>query len=97
VLFDPEQVPEPAAEPNEQQLLDEIEEQQLLSSLLQEQLQKLPDETRRLLEMKHHEGKTCEQIATATGRPVGTIKSLLARTYKSLRDAMSGSGKAGVR
>jgi DNA-directed RNA polymerase specialized sigma24 family protein len=42
-----------------------------------------------LLELKHREGKTCEEIAAETGRPVGTIKSLLARTYKALRQAMT--------
>ncbi len=96
VLFDPDQAPEVAEQPGEQQLLEEVEEQQLLSSLLQEQLQKLPDETRRILEMKHQEGKTCEQIAAATGRPSGTIKSMLARTYRSLREALSAAGKEGV-
>jgi DNA-directed RNA polymerase specialized sigma24 family protein len=40
--------------------------------------------------MKHEDGKTCEEIAVETGRPVGTIKSLLARTYKALREELGG-------
>ena len=62
-------------------------------SRVQRQVAMLSEETRQLLEWKHRDGKSCEQIAAATGRPVGTIKSLLARTYKSLRIALTGRGE----
>jgi DNA-directed RNA polymerase specialized sigma24 family protein len=42
--------------------------------------------------MKHREGKSCDEIAAATGRPVGTVKSLLSRTYKVLRERLRGVG-----
>jgi DNA-directed RNA polymerase specialized sigma24 family protein len=49
----------------------------------------LPEEARRLVDMKHRGAKTCEQIARETGKPVGTVKSLLSRTYKLLRERLS--------
>jgi len=88
-LFDPNEAPVQAAAPTDQAMFEELEEQQVLQAQLERLLQDLPDETRRLLEMKHRDGKTCEQIAAETGRPVGTIKSLLARTYQALRHALA--------
>jgi RNA polymerase sigma-70 factor (ECF subfamily) len=88
VLFDPGQAPEPVVEVTEQQLREEHEEQQRIMADLDQHLQTLSPEVRQMLEWKHKDGKTCEEIAQATGRPVGTIKSLLARTYKALREAM---------
>jgi RNA polymerase sigma-70 factor, ECF subfamily len=89
VLFDPAEAPERTAAPSEQALLEEQEEQQTQMAQLESHLQNLPKETRHLLELKHKEGKTCEQIAIATGKPVGTVKSLLARTYKLLRSSLA--------
>jgi RNA polymerase sigma-70 factor (ECF subfamily) len=74
---------------------EELEEQQKLLAALDAGLAELPPEARRLVEMKHREGKTCDQIAAATGRPVGTIKSLLSRTYKTLRDRLRPVGEFG--
>jgi RNA polymerase sigma-70 factor (ECF subfamily) len=95
VLFAPDQAPDLAAGPSEQALWEELEEQQQEMARLQTELQKLPEETQRLLHWKHQDGKTCAEIAAATGRPVGTIKSLLARTYQGLRQALAApSGEA---
>jgi DNA-directed RNA polymerase specialized sigma24 family protein len=58
---------------------------------LDTQIRCLPLDIRRILELKHRDGKTCEQIAVDMGRPVGTIKSLLARTYKALRETIGAS------
>jgi RNA polymerase sigma-70 factor (ECF subfamily) len=91
VLFSPDEASEPAA-PSEQALREEQEELECQMSRLRGHLQQLPEETRRLLAMKHEEGKTCHEIAIATGRPVGTVKSLLARTYRWLREAMTAPG-----
>jgi len=88
-LFDPNEAPDLATKPSDQTLLEELEEQQKQTALLDLQMKSLPDDVRQLLEWKHRDGKTCEEIAIQTGRPVGTIKSLLARTYKSLRVALS--------
>jgi RNA polymerase sigma-70 factor (ECF subfamily) len=74
-------------------LLEEQEEQRRRLSALEAGLAELPEETRRLLEAKHHQGKTCEQIAAETGRPVGTVKSLLSRAYKALRARLTPAGE----
>jgi RNA polymerase sigma-70 factor, ECF subfamily len=89
VLFDPDQAPELPAAVSEQTLREEREEQQKLLASLDAALHHLPEDTRRLLELKHRDGKTCEQIAGELGRPVGTVKSLLARTYKQLRSRLA--------
>jgi RNA polymerase sigma-70 factor, ECF subfamily len=86
----------PATEPPDMAVVpfaavEELEEQQRLLSKLDASLATLPDETRELLRMKHQEGKTCDQIAVELGRPVGTIKSQLARAYQSLRVHLKGS------
>jgi RNA polymerase sigma-70 factor (ECF subfamily) len=94
-LFDPGEAPEPIAGPSDQALLEELEEHQMQMTRLEQHLQALPVDTRQLLELKHRDGKTCEQIAAQTGRPVGTVKSVLARTYQALRQAMApGPGEA---
>src|SRR4051812_44349932 len=65
--------------------LEEVEEQERLQRRLAAGLTELSEDVRELLKRKHQDGLTCEEIATATGRPVGTIKSLLSRAYKALR------------
>jgi RNA polymerase sigma-70 factor (ECF subfamily) len=93
VLFVGDEVPEPSVSDNTL-TLDEAEEQQKWLDRLEVGLAGLPPETRDLLDRKHRHGQTCEQIAAATGRPVGTVKSLLARTYKQLRERLAPSGEA---
>ncbi len=88
-LFDTNEAPDLPAAVSEQTLSEEREEQQKMLGALDAVLEQLPDDTRRLLELKHRDGKTCEQIAGELGRPVGTIKSLLARTYKLLRSRLA--------
>src|SRR5262245_26461075 len=95
VLFDPGAPPgQPAVEP-ELTAREEQEETQHLLKLLDVELAGLPEETRELLKMKHQGGLTCEQIAAELGRPVGTIKSLLSRTYRLLRDRLRPAGEDG--
>jgi RNA polymerase sigma-70 factor, ECF subfamily len=85
----------PATEPPEAasvpflSLAEELEEQRRLQASLEDGLAGLPEETRKLLHLKHRQGKTCEQIAAELGQPVGTIKSQLSRAYKTLRARMS--------
>jgi RNA polymerase sigma-70 factor (ECF subfamily) len=64
---------------------EDWEEQQKRLAVLERGLADLPEETRTLLDLKHRQGKTCEQIAQEVGRPAGTVKSLLSRAYKTLR------------
>jgi len=93
VLFDPDAPPTTPSTPSEVDEYAEIEEQQRLLAALDAGLAALPDDQRRLLEMKHRRGLTCEQIAAELGRPVGTIKSLLSRTYKLLRERLTPAGR----
>jgi RNA polymerase sigma-70 factor (ECF subfamily) len=75
-------------------LEEELEEQKKTMDRLETGLAELNEETRALLDMKHRQGKTCEQIAVSLGKPVGTIKSLLSRAYKTLRGCLSPEGGA---
>ncbi len=86
---DPHQAEEVVA-PSELTLLEEREEAEAQNRRLRESLAELPAETRQMLQLKHGDGKTCEEIAQTLGRPVGTIKSVLARTYKALRVRLGG-------
>src|SRR5262249_43829494 len=95
VLFDPHEAPDLAAPPSEQELHEELEEQQRRLATLEAELAALPHESRVVLERKHRHGHTCEQIAQALGRPVGTIKSLLSRAYKTLRDRLGPAEEEG--
>jgi RNA polymerase sigma-70 factor (ECF subfamily) len=76
--------------------LEAYEEQERLLAALESGVAALPEETRRLLDLKHREGKTCEEIAIAMRRPVGTVKSLLSRTYKALRIRLRPGGEEGT-
>jgi len=82
----PEEIAAPDAPPG----LEEIEEQQAMQKRLADGLAELPGEVRELIEWKHRDGQTIDQIARQTGRPAGTIKSLLSRAYQALRVRMSG-------
>ena len=90
-LFPADQPPDEAVAPAAPvSAQEELEEQQKRSAALERGLATLPEETRRLLHLKHQEGLTCEEIAARLGQPVGTIKSQLSRTYKLLRSRLGG-------
>src|SRR5262245_59015580 len=92
-LFPATEPPERAAVPSFVTAQQELEEQQQLLGKLEAGLGELPEATRTLLHLKHRQGKTCEEIARELGRPVGTVKSQLARAYKSLRTRLGGWGE----
>ncbi len=92
VLFDPAEPPVTPEAPDERSAREELEEQQRLLRALESSLADLPDDTRALLRMKHQQGMTCEEIARELGRPAGTVKSQLARTYKALRARLGRAG-----
>src|SRR5262245_26221855 len=92
-LFDPNEPPQTPSTPSEVDAHAELEEQRHRLAALDAGLAGLPEELRNLLELKHRRGLTCEQIAAQTGRPVGTIKSLLSRTYKMLRERLAPTGE----
>src|SRR5437016_168083 len=58
VLFSPDDAPEIVAASSELALREEREEQEKQMAHLQASLRGLPEETRRLLELKHRDGKT---------------------------------------
>jgi RNA polymerase sigma-70 factor (ECF subfamily) len=90
--FTPDAPPVESAVPPADDLLAEAEDRQKELARLQGGLAGLPEETRRLLALKHEGGKTCEEIAALEGKPVGTIKSLLSRAYKALRERLGPPG-----
>jgi RNA polymerase sigma-70 factor (ECF subfamily) len=92
VLFDPGQPPTSPSLPSVADEQAEVEEQLLLVRSLETTLAELPQQTRTLLELKHREGKTCEEIAALWGQPVGTIKSQLSRAYALLRSRLGAGG-----
>jgi RNA polymerase sigma-70 factor (ECF subfamily) len=95
VLFAATDPPDQAAVSSAEAAHDELEEQRHLLDRLEKSLDELPDETRQLLDLKHRDGKTCEQIAVELNRPVGTVKSLLSRAYRTLRTRIGRSGGVG--
>lgn len=48
-------------------------------------LLELPDELRLVLSMKYQNNMSCQKIAVALGKPLGTVTSLLSRAYKTMR------------
>jgi RNA polymerase sigma-70 factor (ECF subfamily) len=93
VLFDPAEPPVTVAVAPEIVSREEQEEHRKRMAELAAEVANLPDDIRELLAMKHGQGRTCEQIAAEQGRPVGTIKSLLSRAYKTLRERLRPSGE----
>jgi RNA polymerase sigma-70 factor (ECF subfamily) len=87
--FGADRPPEEIAAPEEESPLEAAEETAREMAALEKELRGLDLDTRRLLDLKHKEGLTCEQIGVRLGRPVGTIKSLLSRTYKLLRERLA--------
>lgn len=91
-LFPADEPPDAAADDSFFSAREELEEQQRLLAALESGIRKLPEETQTLLRMKHRQEKTCAQIAAEVGRPVGTVKSLLSRAYKALRERLAHQG-----
>lgn len=85
--------PEEIAAPDAGSPIEEAEEMTLRLAALSTELAGLDADVRHLLDLKHKDGLTCEEIAARVGRPVGTIKSLLSRTYKLLRERLTPSGE----
>jgi len=80
---------EEVAAPDAGSPLEEAEEAARRLAALEAELAGLDPDTRRLLDLKHKDGLTCEAIAERLDRPVGTIKSLLSRAYKLLRERLA--------
>lgn len=68
----------------------ELIEKEIIADTIQDKLADLPEDVVRILDLKHKEGLTCNQISDQLGIPVGTIKSKLSRTYRDLREQLQG-------
>ena len=53
---------------------------------LLEFVERLPDQERIVLGLKHFEGRSVQEIAEITGRPVGTVTKQLSRAHQRLHD-----------
>lgn len=62
-----------------------------LGRRLQDHIQRLPPDQRLVVILSDIEGYSYDEIVTATGWPVGTVKSRLSRGRARLRDALRGS------
>lgn len=88
---DPSDLPEPAGTPDgapapQDQALDRWRMAHLLAQL--------PQEERRLLELRFYAELSQSEIATETGVPLGTIKSRMVRGLERLRGLMDEEGLA---
>jgi RNA polymerase sigma-70 factor (ECF subfamily) len=72
----------------EQNLEKDLEEQKSISSAVDNTIGQLPEDTQKLLRLKHWEGKSCDEIAKILNRPIGTVMSQLSRAYKALRSQL---------
>lgn len=52
---------------------------------LDEVLDRLSDNERQLIYMKHTQGMRCREIAEQTGKPLSTVTNALSRTYRKLQ------------
>ena len=57
-------------------------------------LERLPEEQRSLIYLKHTRGLKCREIARITGQPLGTVTANLARSYQKLREILGGGRQA---
>jgi len=58
--------------------------------LLDHLLERLTDEQRTLVHLKHVSGLTCREMARRMGKPLGTVTAALSRAYSRLRSLSAG-------
>jgi RNA polymerase sigma-70 factor, ECF subfamily len=74
-----ERIPDAAVLPDEQMEAGELKEMAI------RELKKFPDKERTLVILRDMEGLACEEIGKIMNMPVGSVKSLAARTREKLR------------
>jgi len=56
---------------------------------LEQAVERLDDDERALVYLKHVEGRRCAEIAETLGQPIGTVTGTLSRAYRKLRESMT--------
>jgi RNA polymerase sigma-70 factor (ECF subfamily) len=77
----------PAPEPSVEPRLEDVEQQARLFGLVS----RLPEDQRRVIEMRFVEQKSIREIAAALGRSEGAVKQLQFRGLSELRERMGQS------
>lgn len=87
---DEEEIDSPAWLADESDTPEQALERVELDQALQSCLQGLPEEFRAVVLMIDVEGLDYQEVSDATGKPLGTVKSRLARARLKMRDCLQG-------
>lgn len=62
---------------------------------IEEAIAALPEIYRRVILLRYYEGRSCQEIATRLGTPLGTVTKTLSRAYALLRQELAARERAG--